>query len=141
MTKVIFNWLSVLNIMLSTVLVWVNVCVRRIVAVKVGGIRNAPIPNAGKFNAVLSDHARAPANCYRNLFEVPVIFYALTTFVMLESAAEAVFINMALAIVALRAVQACVQCTYSRVMHRFYAYFASSLVLWIIVIRFFLTIF
>ena len=98
-------------------------------------------PTPEKFNAVLSDHARAPANCYRNLFEVPVIFYALTTFVMLESAAEAVFINMALAIVALRAVQACVQCTYSRVMHRFYAYFASSLVLWIIVIRFFLTIF
>ena len=128
-------------LMLITILVWVNMFIRRIVAVKAGGLEMQEYPTSEKFNAVLSDRAQAPANCYKNLFEVPIIFYALTTFVMLTAVGDAMFIKMAWAFVGLRAVQACVHCTYNRVMHRFYAYFASCLILWIMVIRFFLTIF
>lgn len=128
-------------LMLITSLVWLNMFVRRIVAVKAGGLEMQDYPTPEKFNAALSDRAQAPANCFKNLFEMPVIFYALSAFVALTSTGDIVFINMAWAFVGLRALQACVHCTYNRVMHRFYAYLASSLVLWVMVVRFFLAIF
>ena len=40
----------------------------------------------------------------------------------------------------LRAIQAAVHCTYNRVMHRFYAYLASSVLLWVMLVRFFLSL-
>jgi len=128
-------------LMLVTILVWLNMFIRRIVAVKSDGLDPQDYPTPEKFNAVLSERVQAPANCFKNLFEVPVIFYALTAFVALTSVGDAIFINMAWAFVGLRALQACVHCTYNKVMHRFYAYLISSIILWVMVLRFFLTIF
>jgi len=128
-------------LMLITCLVWLNMFLRRIVAVKSAGLDPQDYPTPEQFNAVLSERAQAPANCFKNLFEVPVIFYALTAFVAAMTVGDSVFVNMAWAFVGLRALQACVHCTYNRVMHRFYAYLASTLILWVMVIRFFLSIF
>lgn len=133
--------LPALVLMLVTLLVWLNMFVRRIIEVKAAGFNMQDYPTPEKFNQALSDRTQAPANCFKNLFEMPVIFYALTAFVAIASAGDAVFINMAWAFVGLRALQACVHCTYNRVMHRFYAYLASSLILWAMVIRFFIQIF
>lgn len=128
-------------LMLITFVVWLNMFARRIVAVKAGGLNMQDYPTTEKFNQVLSDRDQAPANCFKNLFEVPVIFYALTTFIAITATSDAVFINLAWAFVGLRALQASVHCTYNRVMHRFYAYLTASLVLWVMLIRFFMMFF
>ncbi len=127
-------------LMLITSLVWLNMFIRRVSAVKTGGLDPQDYPTPEAFNSVLSDRVQAPANCYRNLFEAPVIFYALTAFIAITATNDTMFINMAWAYVGLRALQACVHCTYNRVMHRFYAYLVSCIVLWVMVIRFFLTV-
>ncbi len=134
-------FLPAIVLMLITMLVWLNMFLRRVIAIKGGGLDPQDYPTPEQLNSVLSARVQAPANCFRNLFEIPTIFYALTAFVALTSTGDIVFINMAWAFVGLRALQACVHCTYNRVMHRFYAYLASSLVLWAMVIRFFITIF
>jgi hypothetical protein len=128
-------------LMLITSLVWFNMFLRRVVFIKSAGLDPQDYQTPERLNAVLNERVQAPANCFKNLFEVPVIFYALTAFVAAMAVGDPVFVNMAWAFVGLRALQACVHCTYNRVMHRFYAYFASSLILWVMVIRFFLIIF
>ena len=132
--------LPALVLMLITMLVWSNLFVRRIIAVKAAGLNIQDYPTPEKFNEVLSDRVQAPANCFRNLTEAPVIFYALTAFIAISSASDALFINLAWSFVGLRSLQACVHCTYNRVMHRFYAYLVSCIVLWVMVIRFFLMV-
>jgi len=132
--------LPAIVLMLVTLVVWLNMFLRRIIAIKANGLDPQNYPTPEKFNQVLSDRVQAPANCFRNLFEMPVIFYALTAFVAASSLGDTIFINMAWAFVGLRALQACVHCTYNRVMHRFYAYLSSSLVLWGMVIRFFVSL-
>ena len=127
-------------LMLITSLVWLNMFLRRVVFIKSAGLDPQDYQTPEQLNSVLNERVQAPANCFRNLFEVPVIFYALTAFVAAMAVGDSVFINLAWAFVGLRALQACVHCTYNRVMHRFYAYFASSLILWVMVIRFFLII-
>ncbi len=134
-------FLPAVVLMLITILVWLNMFLRRVIAIKSAGLDPQDYPTPEGLNAILSEREQAPANCLRNLFEVPVIFYALTAFVAAMAIGDQIFVNMAWAFVGLRALQACVHCTYNRVMHRFYAYLASSLILWVMVIRFFLIIF
>ena len=127
-------------LMLITFLVWLNMLIQRIVLVKRNNIDIQAYRTPEAFNQVLSERAQASANCYRNLFEVPVIFYVLTVFVVISAKGDAIFINMAWAFVGVRALQACVHCTYNRVMHRFYAYLASSLILCAMLVRFLLSL-
>lgn len=134
-------FLPAVVLMLITILVWLNMFLRRVIAIKSAGLDPQDYPTPEGLNTILSEREQAPANCLRNLFEVPVIFYALTAFVSAMAIGDPIFVNMAWAFVGLRALQACVHCTYNRVMHRFYAYLASSLILWVMVIRFFLIIF
>jgi len=133
-------FLPAVVLMLLTSLVWLNMFLRRIVFIKSAGLDPQDYQTPEKLNAILSERVQAPANCFKNLFEVPVIFYALTGFVAVMAVGDQIFVNMAWAFVGLRALQACVHCTYNRVIHRFYAYIASSLILWVMVIRLFLII-
>jgi hypothetical protein len=128
-------------LMMITGLVWVNMFLHRVVAIKSAGLDLQNYPSPELLNGILSERTQAPANCFKNLFEVPVIFYALTAFVAATEVGDPIFVNMAWAFVGLRALQACVHCTYNRVMHRFFAYLASTLILWVMVIRFFFIIF
>ena len=58
--------LPALVLMLITMLVWSNLFVRRIIAVKAAGLNIQDYPTPEKFNEVLSDRVQAPANCFRN---------------------------------------------------------------------------
>ena len=93
-----------------------------------------------QLTALFDDTVNAAGNCFRNLFEMPVIFYAICAFIAIAGSVDGLMINLAWAYVGLRAIQALVHCTYNRVMHRFIAYLASSIVLWVIVGRFFLSL-
>jgi len=70
------------------------------------------------------------ADNFRNLFELPVLFYlALVVGVLLE-AASPLALGLAWAFVALRVVHSGIHCTYNKVRHRFLAYVLGGLVLW-----------
>lgn len=72
------------------------------------------------------------ADNFRNLFELPVLFYlALVVAYAIGAGGDAATLALAWAFVALRFLHSIVHCSYNRVMHRFLAYLAGSLVLWL----------
>lgn len=74
------------------------------------------------------------ADNFRNLFEVPVLFYALVAAAIGTGVVPPWLLAGAWLFVALRFVHSAIQCTYNRVMHRFRAFIASFIlvvVLWI----------
>ncbi|MBA3931148.1 hypothetical protein J2X02_001774 [Pseudoxanthomonas japonensis] len=66
---------------------------------------------------------------FRNLFELPVLFYAGVLLAAQLGVADAVSLALAWAFVALRAVHSVVHCTWNHVMTRFVAYALGTLVL------------
>jgi len=77
------------------------------------------------------------ADNFSNLLELPVLFYALTALVLVLDVRSAIFAPLAMAYVGLRVLHSAIHISYNRVMHRFYVYVASSLVLmamWLVVL-------
>lgn len=70
------------------------------------------------------------ADNFRNLFELPVLFYLALAVAFLTVQVGALTLGLAWAFVLLRIAHSAIQCTYNRVSHRFYAYVAGGLVLW-----------
>ena len=66
----------------------------------------------------------------RNLFELPVLFYAGVLVAHATGATSATLLVLAWSFVALRIAHSLVHCGYNRVMHRFCAYVAGGIVLW-----------
>lgn len=130
--------LPVIAMMLLTLMVWVLLYIRRISALKQLGVDPQSIKTPEALVAALDDFTNAPANCFRNMAEMPVIFYALCAFLAITGLVDTLYVNLAWAFVVFRVVQALIHCTYNKVMHRFAAYMVSCLMLWAMVIRFFL---
>ena len=76
------------------------------------------------------------ADNFRNLFEVPVLFYALCATVLATQSASPALAIGAWLFVALRIAHSVIHCTYNKVMHRFAAFIASTLVLLILWVLF-----
>jgi hypothetical protein len=69
------------------------------------------------------------ADNFRNLFELPVLFYAAVFVAMLADLVTPISLALAWIFVVLRVLHSAVHCTYNRVMHRFLLYVAGALVL------------
>ena len=81
--------------------------------------------------AQMVEDSRAADN-FRNLFELPVLFYA-AMLLSLQAGIDSVAMQaLAWAFVALRFLHSYIHCTYNRVMDRFKAYVLSGFVLWAI---------
>jgi hypothetical protein len=75
----------------------------------------------------------AAADNFRNLFEVPVLFFALGCALAITDTVTPLQVGLAWTYVALRAAHSFIHVTYNRVMHRFAVYAASTaliLVMW-----------
>jgi hypothetical protein len=66
---------------------------------------------------------------FKNLFEVPVLFYLLCAIVLATNNSTLLLAVGAWLYVLLRVAHSFIQCTYNNVMHRFACFAASSLVL------------
>ncbi len=69
------------------------------------------------------------AENFRNLFEVPVLFYLLCVAMALNGGSRPGFVVAAWCYVGLRTLHSFIHVTYNRVTHRFLAYAASTLLL------------
>ena len=70
------------------------------------------------------------ADNLRNLFEMPVLFYAGVLVAHATASTDRTLTALAWLFVALRVLHSAIHCGYNRVMHRFGAYVAGSAVLW-----------
>lgn len=65
------------------------------------------------------------ADNFRNLFELPVLFYLALLVAAISGLVTTAVLALAWGFVALRIVHSAIHCTYNKVMHRFYAYIAG----------------
>ena len=110
-----------------TFLVWVRLYHLRLGEMARKRIDAQDLANAADSVRLLVD-TRASDN-FRNLFELPVLFYAGVLLAAQLGVSDVVSLALAWAFVGLRAVHSIVHCTYNHVMTRFVAYALATLVL------------
>jgi len=93
------------------------------------------LADGSKWDEILRD-AENPSDAFENLFEIPVLFYALLLAVSVTQQVDRFYIFGAWAFVFLRVVQAYIHCTYNRITHRAYAYWLGCFFLFAMWIRF-----
>jgi hypothetical protein len=71
------------------------------------------------------------ADHFRNLFEVPVLFYALCGFIAITRMTTLLLLACAWGYVALRAAHAYIHLTHNKVVRRFQTFVASTIVLYV----------
>jgi len=72
------------------------------------------------------------ADNFRNLFELPVLFYAALPVAFVTAQGDAVVTALAWAFVILRIAHSAIHCGYNKVLHRFGVYLAGALVLFVL---------
>jgi hypothetical protein len=70
------------------------------------------------------------ADNFRNLFELPVLFYVAVILAIAGNLQSTALLVMAWAFVLLRILHSVIHCSYNRVMHRFRAYVLGGFILW-----------
>jgi hypothetical protein len=85
--------------------------------------------------SVIPEDVQYPANNLNNLLELPILFYAICLYLYVTGSVDFLYMIGAWSYVGLRAVHSAIQCTTNIVMHRFSVYMASSLVLWLTILR------
>jgi hypothetical protein len=76
-----------------------------------------------------------PSDNFKNLFEMPVLFYALALYLFATRQVDPIYLAAAWIFVAFRAAHSAVHCTFNRVMLRFYLYAVASIAVWFIAMR------
>lgn len=99
----------------------------RVAEMKERRIHPQKVASSSQMSATLQN-TRAADN-YKNLFEMPVFFYALCLAVLATETAGPGMVGAAWAYVALRCVHSVIHVGYNKVMHRFYVFLASCLLL------------
>ena len=110
-----------------TAVVFVRMYWLRLAELHRGRISAQAVATSAEMARLLTD-TRAADN-FRNLFELPVLFYAAVCVAMLIDRATPASLAFAWAFVGLRVLHSLVHCTYNRVRHRFAIYIAGALVL------------
>ena len=121
--------------MFLTLVVWVYVYVRRISFLTRNNIRPDEVASPEALARVTPPAVSTPSDNLKNLFELPVLFYALALYLFVTSQVDAVYVHAGWIFVAFRALHSAVHCTFNRIMLRFYLYLISALALWFMAIR------
>lgn len=125
----------VLAMMMLTFVVWVYMYVRRIGFITRSRLSPAQLAIPGHLASVSPASVANPSDNFRNLFEMPVLFYALALWLAFMNRVDAAYLVAAWTFVGFRALHSAVHCSVNIVLLRFYLYLVSSLALWFMVAR------
>lgn len=129
-------WLPLGGMVLVTAFVWFKLYADRLGEMRARRVPPQALASARAASGTLE--RTAAAENFRNLFEVPVLFYALCIALAVSGSSSPGFVAAAWAYVALRALHSLIHVTYNRVVHRFLVYVSSTLLLFGMWIAFFL---
>jgi hypothetical protein len=112
-----------------TLLVWVKLYVDRVGEMNELKLDPQSVRNSTVGSGVLK-RVEAADN-FKNLFEVPVLFYVLCACLAAIDQVTPFFVIGAWVFVLLRALHSVIHVTYNQVMHRFYTYAAGTVLLYV----------
>lgn len=117
-----------------TLLVWVYMYIRRISFITSRKLTPKDLtPSA--FAQISPPSISSPSDNLKNLFEIPVIFYALVLYLFITRQVDAVYVSASWIFVVFRALHSAVHCTFNRIILRFYLYLFATIAVWFIAIR------
>ena len=119
-----------LGMMVLTAVVWVVLYARRLPAMRKVGKPAQAYRTPDRGAELLPESVSYPANNFRNLFELPVLFYGLCLYLYVTATAETPDVIAAWLFLGFRCVHSAIHCTVNIVMARFLAYSAATLALW-----------
>lgn len=111
-----------------TFVVWFYLYALRLPEIRNKGIDVRDLKDRAESHRLLPVSAAA-SNNLKNLFEMPVLFYAAVLLSLVMMIQDPLLVGLSWAFVALRAVHSFIHCTYNNVNHRFVAYALSCLAL------------
>jgi hypothetical protein len=118
-----------------TFLVWVYMYVRRIRFITSNKISPKDLAVPGALAQLSPPSVSNPSDNLKNLFEIPVLFYALALYLFVTHQVDPVYVTAAWVFVAFRAMHSAVHCTFNLVLLRFYLYLFSTFAVGFIAIR------
>ena len=128
----IFN--PFLAMILLTIVVWFYMYARRIPFLQRGKIDLNRL-TAAELARISPPAVANPSDNLKNLFEVPILFYALALYLYVSHRVDATYVTAAWIFVVFRALHSAVHCTINIVILRFWLYCISTLALWFIALR------
>jgi hypothetical protein len=120
--------------MFLTLVVWVYMYARRIPFI-LGLGSQADLAKPGELARLSPPAVSNPSDNLKNLFELPVLFYALALYLFVTREVDGVYLMAAWVFVLFRAVHSLVHSTFNLVILRFYIYLISALALWFMLLR------
>ena len=126
--------LPLLAQVLLTFAVWFFLFARRIPEIMRKNIDPQDLRDRAQSHELLVESAAA-SNNLKNLFEMPVLFYAAILLSLVLLIQDMMLVTLAWGFVILRIAHSVIQCSYNNVNHRFAVYFISCLLLLFMWIR------
>ena len=120
---------------LLTLVVWLYMYLRRITFIRTSKISPADLAIPGELARRSPPDVSNPSDNLKNLFEIPVLFYALALYLFLTNQVDVVYVGAAWVFVAFRTAHSIVHCTINLVLLRFYLYLIATLAVWFMLIR------
>ena len=114
-----------------TMLVWVWLYVSRLSYIHKKRIDPQALADTREAQELLRD-VSGPSDNFRNLFELPVLFYTAILVALILFIQAPIMVALAWLYVLLRGMHSFIHITYNDVTHRFVTYLASTTVLWAI---------
>ncbi|MEK0181030.1 MAG: hypothetical protein EAZ78_06510 [Oscillatoriales cyanobacterium] len=118
-----------------TLIVWVYMYIRRISFITSRKLSQKELAVPGTLAQISPPNVSNPSDNLKNLFEIPIIFYALILYLFITNQVDAVYVNAAWVFVVFRALHSAVHCTFNLIILRFYLYLFSTLAVWFIALR------
>ena len=123
-------WWPAVAMAALTFVVWLRMYFMRVDEMK----RERIHPQAVALSAQMAERLKdtRAADNFRNLFDLPVLVYLALVVAAQSGQITAITLSLAWLFVALRIAHSAIHCSYNKVYHRFYAYFAGAIALWLL---------
>lgn len=126
----------VFAMLLLTLAVWATMYARRIPYLQ--NLDMDPDEITVQLLAAAPRRVTNPSDNFKNLFELPVIFYVVCLYLYFTGQVDAFYLILAWIFIIGRYAHSFIHCTFNKVMMRFGCYMVGALALWLMVIRAFI---
>jgi hypothetical protein len=123
------------GVMLLTLVVWIYMYFRRTSYLLREKIDLRSVDTPEKAATVVPGTVSLASHNLKNLFELPVLFYAVCLYLFVSDSVDRFYLAAAWWFFAFRIAHSLIHCTYNKVEHRFAAYMFAAIALWAMVIR------
>lgn len=120
-------YIPVSAMVLLTLAIWILMYYRRIGEIRTAGINPQRLATSATSANTLKNVSAS--DNLKNLFEIPVLFYLICIIIEFNGLTSTLYLTLAWCYVILRYLHSLVHVTYNHVMHRFYVYITSCVVM------------